>query len=35
MRLRQELMNEFGIEWNLMLKVMERGNQILMDLEET
>lgn len=26
-------MNELGSEWALMLKVMERGNQILMDLE--
>lgn len=35
MQPKQGLMNELGSEWDLMLKVMERGNQILMDLEET
>lgn len=35
MGLKQGLMNELGSEWDLMLEVMERGNQILMDLEDT
>lgn len=33
--LRQGLMNEMGTNWDLMLNLMERGKQTIVDLKDT